>query len=278
MVGTDEVEIPVGTPARGDSGHGASRGLTATLSANRLLVGVTFAVAVVFGAILSLVTGSWWALPIACAVHAVGTVLVAALALQMTTRVEHVAPATAAALEAEGVSDPDRALSELTEELAGEQGAVGAAEVVSTGRNDNLADADAEPARAAVEQRTVMTPAHGSRPAGEGSAIGAMPLAVVGGMVAIALIVAIAEGGWAWAAPAITWAAAAIWLALTLRVDGAAEQRAARAGKPLTAGGPSRAPGDAGTAARGRLAPVVAVVTAGVIGFCVFVALLTTSI
>jgi hypothetical protein len=245
VVGAEEVELPAGTPARHETDHGGRSTFAGTLAANRVLIVVSLTALIVVGVIVSLATGSWWALVAACAVHATGTLLIAAFAIHMTTRVEHVDPTTAARLEAEGVTDPDRVLSGLTEEFAGAQRAGGAAEVVSTGHNDNLADPDSEPAQAALEQRTVMTPsARGSSPAGSGSPIGAMPLAIVVGLVVITLIVAIAEGGWLWAVPAITWAGAAVWLALTLRVDGHAEQQAASDGTPLQDGGPDRGPGD----------------------------------
>jgi hypothetical protein len=278
VVGAEEIEVPAGTPAHHETDHGGRSTFAGTLAVNRVLIVVSLAALIVVGVIVSLVTGSWWALVVACAVHATGTLLIAAFAIHMTTRVEHVDPTTAARLEAEGVTDPDRVLSELTEEFAGAQQAGGAAEVVSTGHNDNLADPDAEPARAALEQRTVITPsARRSSPAGSPSVIGAMPLTIVAGLLAISLIVAIAEGSWMWAVPAITWAAAAVWLALTLRVDGRAEQQAANDGRRLDDGGPDRLPGDAATAVRRRLAPVLAVVVAGVAGFCALVALLMTS-
>jgi hypothetical protein len=278
VVGADRVEVPAGAPERYADRHGQRPRLFATLAANRILIVLSLAVLVVVGVVLSLVTGSWWALVVACAVHALGTLTVASFAIHMTTRVEHVDPAVAGRLEAEGVSDPDRVLSELTEDLAGAQRAVGAAEVVSTGHNDNLADPDAEPVRAGLEQRTAMTPsARGSSPAGSGSPIGAMPLALVVGLVLVTLAVAIAEGGLLWAVAAIAWAGGAVWLALALRVDGRAEERAAADGRPLTEGGPARPPADTATAARSRLAPVLAVVVIGVAGFCALVALLMTS-
>lgn len=266
VVGRDVVEVPAETPKRHDEAHGRRSTVLGTIAANRLLFAVSLAALIVVGVIVSLATGSWWALVAACAVHATGTLLIAAFAIGMTTRVEHVDPATAARLEAEGVSDPDRVLSELTDEFAGAQEATGAAEVVSTGHNDNLADPDAEPARAALEQRTVMTPsADASSPGGSGSAIGAMPLAIVAGLVAISLLAAIFEGGWMWAVPVLAWGGAAVWAALALRVDGRAEQRAAAEGEPL--GGGSR-----------RLAPVLAAVVIAVAGFAALVALLMTSV
>jgi membrane protein implicated in regulation of membrane protease activity len=45
-------------------------------SGTRLLVGFTFGVAVVVGAVVSLATGSWWFLILAIAVHLVATAIV----------------------------------------------------------------------------------------------------------------------------------------------------------------------------------------------------------
>jgi hypothetical protein len=82
---------------------------------------VTFLTMVVVGAVVSLATGSWWALIAALGVHALGTLLVAVGAIQLTTEVEHASPQVAARLEAEGVRDADKLLSELVEEFAGTQ-------------------------------------------------------------------------------------------------------------------------------------------------------------
>jgi membrane protein implicated in regulation of membrane protease activity len=42
----------------------------------KLLVGFTFATALVVGVVVSLATGSWWFLAVAIAIHAVGTFIV----------------------------------------------------------------------------------------------------------------------------------------------------------------------------------------------------------
>jgi hypothetical protein len=104
------------------------------------------------------VTGQYWAVVVACALHAVGTLVVAAGAIALTTRTEHVSPAVAARLEEEGVGDPDALLSDLVEEFAGAQEAQGVPEVISSGHNARTTTAEEDPARAAVEQRTAMTP------------------------------------------------------------------------------------------------------------------------
>jgi hypothetical protein len=104
-----------------------------------------------------------------------------------------------------------------------------------------------------------------------------MPLAIVVGLVVLSLAFAIAEGGAMWAVPAITWACAAGWLALSLRIDGRAEERAAGEGRPLTDAGPDRPAGDSATTVRRRVLPVTVVVVVGVVGFCALVAAFVTS-
>jgi Flp pilus assembly protein TadB len=244
IVGADEVEVPAGTPDERRAPHAERSTVLGTIQANKVLFAISLLALLVVGVILSLVTGSWWALVAALAVHAVGTLLVTTVALRMTSEVEHVDPATSARLQEEGVADPDRLVTDLASEFAGEQEATRAAEIVSTGRNDNRADPLDEPARATAEQRTAMTPsARRSSPAGSGTLIGAMPLAVVVGVLLVALVVAITQGGWLWLMAAVVWAAGAAWLFVVRRVDGRAEERAARDDRPPT-GGPGRAPGD----------------------------------
>lgn len=273
IVGSDHVEVPADTPDRHARAHGDHSGFVAMLIANRVGLMASFTVLIALGIIASLVFDSWWALVVAVGVHAVGTLLVGAGALQLTTAVEHVDPTTAARLEEEGIGNPDQVLSELASDFAGETHARGATEVISTGFNENaVGSGDPRPGRAVPEQRTSMTPdARASAPGGEGSAIEAMPIAIAAGLVVLTLALGIVEGGVMWLVAAITWAAATVWLALTLRVDSPAEQRAAGRGEPLKAHG--RAPGDTGGAVRAIGMPVIAVVTVGVIGFCVLMGL-----
>jgi len=65
------------------------------------------------GAVLALLTHSWWALVGACGVHAAGTLLAAGGAFELMKRREHVSLELAARLEQEGVADPDRVLTDL---------------------------------------------------------------------------------------------------------------------------------------------------------------------
>ena len=118
IVGRDEIEVPAGTPHRDRERHAGHSLYSATLVGNRLVIILTFVTAVVVGAVVSLATRSWWALVGALAVHALGTLLVGVGALQLTTEVEHASPQVAARLEAEGVRDPDKLLTELAAEYA----------------------------------------------------------------------------------------------------------------------------------------------------------------
>jgi hypothetical protein len=99
----------------------------------RALFIVTLLAAVTLGAVIVLSTGSWWALVVAVGVHAVGTMVVASGAIQLTTQIEHASPQTTARLEEEGVADPDRVLSDLVEEYTGEAELSPAAGVISAG-------------------------------------------------------------------------------------------------------------------------------------------------
>lgn len=192
---------------------------TSWVTARGPLIAVSFAVFLTIGVIVSLATGSWWALVVALAVHAAGTLVVAATALRLTTETEHVSPALAARLEAEGIADPDRAFTEL----AAASAAPG--DVVRDGRNERTATSEDDAPLAAREQRTAMTP--GSEPTasnGGGRTVGLMPPAVVAGSVLVALVAAIVVGGAMWGAAAIAVAAAGGWLLLTR--FGAPERRA----------------------------------------------------
>jgi hypothetical protein len=191
----------------------APRGTLASwVTARGPLLAVSFAAFVVIGVIVSLATGSWWALVAALAVHAAGTLVVATTALRLTTETEHVSSELAERLEAEGIDDPDRAFTELA------AGSAGPGDVLRDGRNERTAHHERDAARAAREQRTAMTPGSDpSAPAGHGSVVGAMPFSVVVGCMLVTLVVAIAGGGVLWAVAALTWAGGAVWMLLRRR-------------------------------------------------------------
>jgi hypothetical protein len=91
---------------------GRPRTVTAALSQSRILIAATLFVALIAGLVVGIATGQWWWILIALAVHAIGTVVVVATTLRMTASVESPSPTAAAALEEQGVRDPDAALTE----------------------------------------------------------------------------------------------------------------------------------------------------------------------
>src|SRR3954469_18251776 len=262
VVGAEEVEVPAGTPRRSDEAQAVHSPFVTTLLSNRPILIVTLLAAVVVGAIISLATGWYAAVLLAVGLHALGTMLVAAGAVQLTTQVEHVGPETAARLEREGVADPDRVLGELVEDFAGAGQAGGVPEVISAGNNERTVAAGDDPARAALEQRTAMTPQSQPGPAaGEGSAIEALPWWVVVGMMVISVVAApFFDQGWA--LPAMLVPLGLGWMALQWWM-----LRAARATS-------SRPTGDT-AGARRRMLPLIAFVVAGVVWFMLVMELLT---
>ncbi len=115
------------------------------LNEARPLIAISFFVALIVGAVIALITGSWLFLLVALVLHGVGTVVVVATALRFASQVESADPRTAAALEARGVSDPDGALNHAVRVAA--------------------EDSDDDGAAQAREQQTDVTPSPRSRPA-----------------------------------------------------------------------------------------------------------------
>ncbi|HEV2775402.1 MAG TPA: hypothetical protein VGV90_07405 [Solirubrobacteraceae bacterium] len=260
-VGSDEAVVPKDLPRRATDAHGGQSKFVAALSSNRPLVIVTFVAALVLGGVIALVTGQYWAVVVACAVHAVGTLLVAAGAISMTTQTEHVDPTVAARLEEEGVGNPDALLSDLVEDFAGEKQARGVPEVISSGHNERTVAPEDDAARSAVEQRSAMTPTSGaSEVAGADSSVAALPWWVVLGCTVLSVGVALILGGDMWALPAIVIPIALGWVALQTWM----------ARGPRSSAESQRPSGDREGAQR-RLMPIGLFVVAGVVWFMLVV-------
>jgi hypothetical protein len=153
-VGRDAVEVPAGTRLATEERRAEHGSVATALAGHRVALGLSFLVLLTVGVAISLATGSWWALVAALAVHALGTLIVAGGAVQMTTETEHVSPGLAARLEDEGVADPDRAFSGLVEDVArADEGSPKPAK-----DNQRTVDADQDPGTAAAEQRSATTP------------------------------------------------------------------------------------------------------------------------
>jgi hypothetical protein len=235
-VGAEYVSMPADAPDPATAERSDNSAAKATVFSMRPLFIVTLLAAVTLGAVIALSTGSWWALVVAVGVHAVGTMVVAAGAIQLTTQIEHASPQTTARLEEEGVADPDRVLSDLVEEYTGEAESSPAAGVISAGDTGSQAPA---------AQRRAMTP--GVPASGDHSVVAALPWYVVTGVTLVALIAAVVEGGKMWVTPAIVLPLGAVWIALDRYLSSRTEQE--------------RSPGP------GRLVIVGACVVAGVILF-----------
>ncbi len=257
-VGTDEVVVPEDVRDRSDEAHATHSPFVATLTANRPILIVTFLVALVLSGIIALATEQYWVVVVAAALHAIGTLAVAAGAIALTTQTEHVDPAVAARLEEEGVGDPDRVLSELVEDFAGERDARGVPEVISSGHNERTATPEQDRARSSVEQRTAMTPSSGGTPAGgSSSAIHALEWWIIGALAVLSVALAVILGGEMWALPMLVVPLVIGWIALQFRTARGRESS-------------ERPTGDAASARR-RLVALAAFVVAGVVWFMLVV-------
>ncbi|MFP5363200.1 MAG: hypothetical protein ACLGI5_10790 [Thermoleophilia bacterium] len=255
-VGAEEVVVPEDVPDRARERHATRSPVTAMLTANRPVLIVTFLTALVVGGVVALTTGQYWALVLAAALHAGGTLAVAAGSIALSTKTEHVDPTVAARLEEEGVADPDAVLSDLVEDFAGMRDARGVPEVVSTGHNERTASVEQDRARATAEQRSALTPTSDEAPAGgSGSVIEALEWWVVGAASALTVAIAVIIGGEMWALPAIVLPLGAGWIGLQYWM---ARGRATS----------ERPTGDEAAGAR-RLAPIATFVVVGVIWFMV---------
>jgi hypothetical protein len=213
-VGAEYVSMPGDAPDPATAERSDDSAAKATVFSLRPLFIVTLLAALTVGAVISLSTGSWWALVVATGVHALGTMVVASGAIQLTTQIEHASPQTTARLEEEGVADPDRVLSDLVEEYTGEGESSPAAGVISAGDTGS---------RTPAAQRRAMTP--GVPASGDGSVVAALPWFVVTGVTLVALVAAVVEGGKLWVAPAIVVPLGAAWIALDRYLSSATEQQ-----------------------------------------------------
>jgi hypothetical protein len=116
-VGSDEVRVPRDRP-RAHAPRQRS-GFAATLSANRLILIISFLTLLVVGAVLALVTGSWWWLVVPLVVHAIATIVLGIGIVHATTQAEKPDPSTVARMEDEGVPDPEGTFNELVDEYGG---------------------------------------------------------------------------------------------------------------------------------------------------------------
>jgi hypothetical protein len=163
VVGDDQVAVPADRPrpSRGESSAEPGHRLTAELKPNRFIVAMIGGSFLVIAAIVALAIGQWWVLVGAFLVLVVVLGAVIATVLRMTSNQERPSATTVAALEEDGVSDPERHFSELVKEFTPERG--------DDGEHRRTA-VEEEPVSASAEQENAITPSGGpSEAVGPGS-------------------------------------------------------------------------------------------------------------
>ena len=163
VIGADEVEVPVERP-HPSSGEPVEHRRTLPIPfplPNNLVIAQGGVALVVIGAIaaLAVVTHRWWTLALAVLVLGAMTYVVVAMIIKMTSNPERPGPTTVAAMEQEGVNDPEQLFSDVVAEFTAEPDAAD-----QSGRTVDVVD---DPAAAAAEQRSATTPSGGpSKPVG----------------------------------------------------------------------------------------------------------------
>jgi uncharacterized membrane protein len=212
VVGSERVRVPGDRPHATRGEHPHQHGFAAYMNQHRFQLIRATAIALTFGAIISLISGIWWLLPLAAGVHALGTMTVVMTIVRMTTVSEHVAPEVAAAMAEEGVSNPDEHFSRMVEEFRDTEEA-GATEVMSPGFNERTADALDEPARASGEQSGAMTPTSQPSEPASGGAPDFIIWSTALALLALSIVLpATMGGGWLWLLPAVMVPLLAAWM------------------------------------------------------------------
>jgi hypothetical protein len=163
VVGDDHVTVPADRSrlSRGEASPQPTHRLIAELKPNRFIIAMIGGSFVVIAAIVALAVGQWWILVGAFLVLIVVLAAVIATVLRMTSNPERPSATTVAALEEDGVGDPERHFSQLVKEFTPEPSGEG--EHRTTAVED-------EPASAGAEQEDAITPSGGpSRAVGPGN-------------------------------------------------------------------------------------------------------------
>src|SRR5947209_9891776 len=212
VVGTDRVEVPSDRPHPSRGEDVPRRGMLAYLGAQRPMLLGTLAGALVIGAIIALITRTWWILPLAAGLHALGTMTVVAIIIRMTTTVEHPSPELAATMSDQGIRNPDEHFTRLIDEFTPENRSDRTD--IASPANEREAEADENPARAAMEQSSALSPNAGpSHEAGGGGAPDAIIWSVAAALFVVSIVIPATMGGGAmWFLTAVMVPALAGWL------------------------------------------------------------------
>lgn len=152
VVGGNRVRVPKNRshPSKGEeavTSSGPSRPGLGWL----MMVISAFSALVVAGIIVSAATGSWWYVAVAFALDVIGVAGVAGVVLRMTAATDRPDPTLVAAMQEEGVVNPEQHFSQIVEEFT---------EADDDDEHRN-ATAQEDPAAAAAEQRSAVTPTSG---------------------------------------------------------------------------------------------------------------------
>lgn len=199
-VGASSVKVPVTRPHVTTGAHPESRSWMHVITVHRMVMALTLAMLLTIAAIISLRTGDWWLLAVACVVHAAGTILVLTIALRLTRSTEHPSPTLAAAMTEEGIASPDRAFSEMVEEFRAPE-----AEDLDQFQNARTVSPQQVPATATAQQASAITPgSQPSQPSTGASAAEVVVVVLAFGFSVDAVVIPLCSGGhWLWLIPAI---------------------------------------------------------------------------
>jgi hypothetical protein len=215
-LGTDHVSVPADRPHPSRGEQPPKGNALAYLTQNRLRIISGLFIALTFGGIIALVTDTWWLLPLAAGIHALGTMTVVAVVLGLTTVTEHPSAELAAAMSAEGVSSPDDRFSRMVAEFRPGDPGEGATGVLSPATDERTVSASADPARAGAEQGSAMTPtAEPSASGGEGGTPDFILWATAAGLAILSVVVPLVSGGsYMWLLTAVMLPLLAGWVLL----------------------------------------------------------------
>jgi hypothetical protein len=165
VIGADQVDVPADRPHPSTGEHVKPQRLLPLqfpLPDNFVVAQGSLALVVV-GAIAALAVAihRWWTLVLALSVLGAMTYVVVAMIIKMTSNPGRPEPGTVAAMEQEGICDPEQLFSDIIAEFT-----AGPDTADEPGRTTDAVD---DPAQAAAEQRDATTPSGGpSRAVGPG--------------------------------------------------------------------------------------------------------------
>jgi hypothetical protein len=118
VIGSSSVQVPADRPHVHQDERPLRAGPTLSVTNNRLMIITIASMFLVLGAIVALTTGDWWLLPLAAILLGGLTMMLVRAVLRMTAVREHASPSTTAAMQAEGIQNPDEYFSAAVAEFS----------------------------------------------------------------------------------------------------------------------------------------------------------------